>query len=112
MEGSTKTTWLPRPSADGMVWKQAAYAVALVLLLAGATIFVVGSVEMYQENVKEQACRAANDGLDELQCMNFGGISYSFAILWSVSLAGAGATLAALTWLVGRGGPPAREGSA
>lgn len=86
-----------------MDWRHATYALAIVFVVAGGIVLGIGTVEYASEIADERACRAANDGLDELQCMNFGGIAYGFALMWSGGLAGVGASIAALTWLVGRG---------
>ena len=87
------------------------YALAIVLLVAGATVFAVGAATYAAESAQERTCRATYDGLDELQCMNFGGIAFAIGSAWAAGLAGVGLLAAGLTWLIGRRGPT-REGSA
>lgn len=87
------------------------YALATVLLAAGGATYGVGALVLAEANAEERACRATNDGLDELQCMNFAGIGFAFTTAWGLGLMAAGALAAAITWLVTRDRAVGRTGS-
>lgn len=89
----------PTPDHEGVMdGRQTGFAFGGLLAFVGLMLIGIGSAFLASANAAEARCRAANDGLDELSCMNFADMTYYTMLWWGIGLIGAGLLTALASW--------------
>lgn len=82
-----------------MKWTHHVLLAGLVLAIGGAGMVAHAALTQTLADAQESACRAENEGLDELGCMNLASIGTGIELAWGGALLLAGFLAAAVALL-------------